>query len=57
LPNRHRKGESATEPSAAPDKSGDAQLRKQEHFLFATDYLHDNPDGQMKLKAMALLNF
>ena len=33
------------------------QLRKQEHFLFATDYLHDNPDGQMKLKAMALLNF
>jgi len=24
--------------------------------MFATAYLHNNPDGQMKLKAMALLN-
>ena len=32
------------------------QLRKQEHFLFATKRLDDNPDEQMKRKAIALLN-
>ena len=24
------------------------QLRKQEHFLLATNYLHDNPDEEQK---------